>query len=85
MELSDHRIPTGIASGNALGRNVGQAIEAGLRTVQVSVGNRAVQGVERRRRDTIECALFQSLELSLALHDVLVIPLDFSRFLKPPL
>ena len=54
MELADHRVPTGITGGNAFRRNGGQAIEAGLRALQVSFGDRAVEGVERRRRDAIE-------------------------------
>src|ERR1700722_7054320 len=57
MELADHRVPTGITGGNALWRNGGQAVEAGLRAVQVSFGDRAVEGVQRRRRDAIERVL----------------------------
>ena len=54
MELADHRVPTGITGGNAFRKNGGQALEAGLRAVQVSFGDRAVEGVQRRRRDAIE-------------------------------
>ena len=54
MELADHRVPTGITGGNARQRNGGQALKAGLRAVQVSFGDRAVEGVQRRRRDAIE-------------------------------
>ena len=35
MELADHRVPTGITGGNAFRWNGGQALEAGLRAVQV--------------------------------------------------
>ena len=54
MELADHRVPTGITGGNVFRKNGGQALEAGLRAVQVSFGDRAVEGVQRRRRDAIE-------------------------------
>ena len=40
MQLADHRVPTGITGGNAFDRNGGQAIEAGLPTVQASFGDR---------------------------------------------
>src|SRR5437764_11208256 len=54
MELADHRVPTGITGGNIFRKNGGQALEAGLRAVQVSFGDRAVEGVQRRRRDALE-------------------------------
>ena len=41
MELADHRMPTGITGGNVLRKNGGQALEAGLRAVQVGFGDRA--------------------------------------------
>ena len=51
MELANHRVPAGITSGNMFRRNGGQAIEAGLRAVQVRFGDRAIEGVQGRRRD----------------------------------
>ena len=54
MELADHHVPTGISGGNAFRRNGGQALEAGLRAVQVRLGDRAVERVQRGRRDAIE-------------------------------
>ncbi len=54
MELANHRVPTGITRGNLFRKHSGQAIEAGLRTVQVRFGDGAVETVERRRRDAIE-------------------------------
>jgi hypothetical protein len=54
MELANHRVPTGIAGGNARRKNGGQALEAGLRAVQVSFGDRAAEGVQRRRRAALE-------------------------------
>ncbi len=54
IQLADHRVPTGIAGGNVFWKNGGQALEAGLRAMQVSFCDRAVQGVQRRRRDAIE-------------------------------
>ena len=54
MELADHQVPAGITGGNAFRMNGGQALESGLRAVQVSFGDRAVEGVQRRRRDAIE-------------------------------
>jgi len=54
MELTGHRVPTGITGGNVIRKNGGQVIEAGLRAVQVSFGDRAVEGVQRRRRDAFE-------------------------------
>src|SRR4029077_10579707 len=52
--LADYRVPTGITGGNALRRNGGQALEAGLRAAQICFGARAGEGVQRRRRDAIE-------------------------------
>jgi hypothetical protein len=54
MELRDHRVPTGISGRNVLWNNGGQALEAGSRAVQVCFGDRAVERVQRRRRDAIE-------------------------------
>ena len=54
MELADYSVPTGITGGNAFRRNGGQALEAGLRAVQVSFGDRAVERVQRRRSDASE-------------------------------
>ncbi len=54
MELADHSVPTRIAVGNVFWKNGGQAIEGGLRAAQVCFGDRAVEGVQRRRRDAIE-------------------------------
>ena len=54
MEFANHRVPTGITGGNAFRKNGGQALEPGLRAVQVRFGDRAVEGVQRRRRDAIE-------------------------------
>src|SRR5581483_8666147 len=45
IELADHRVPTGITGGDAFRRHGGQALEAGLRAVQVSFGDRAVEAV----------------------------------------
>src|SRR5262249_39707498 len=54
MELTDDDVPAGIAGGDDVLGNGGQAVESSLRAVQGSFGDRAVEGVQRRRRDAIE-------------------------------
>jgi hypothetical protein len=43
MELADHRVPTGITGGNVFRKNGSQALEAGLRAVQVTFGDRTMR------------------------------------------
>ena len=57
MEFGDYRVPTRVAGGDVVRVNGGQAVEAGLRAVQVGFGDRAVEGVQRRRRDALECVV----------------------------
>src|SRR5262245_47658506 len=54
MELSDYRVPWGITGRNSCWENGRQAIKARLGAVQVRFGDRAVEGVQRRRRDAIQ-------------------------------
>ena len=54
VEFADDRVPAGIAGGDVFRTNGGQAVEAGLRAVQVGFGDGAVERVDRRRRDAIE-------------------------------
>ena len=46
MELADHGVPAWIVGGNAFRSNGKQAIEAGLRAVQVRFGDSAVEGIQ---------------------------------------
>ncbi len=54
MEFADYHVPTGITGENAFRRNSGQAIKTGLWAMQIRFGDRAVEPVQRRRRDAIE-------------------------------
>ena len=47
LDLADHRVPTGITGGNVLWKNGCQTLEAGLRAVQVSFGDRAVERMQQ--------------------------------------
>src|SRR5262249_58318642 len=54
MELADDDVPAGIAGRDDFLGNGGQAVEGRLRAMQVRFRDRAVEGVQRRRRDALE-------------------------------
>jgi hypothetical protein len=54
VEFADDRVPAGIAGGDIFRGHGGQTVEAGLRAVQIGFSDGAIEGVNRRRCDTIE-------------------------------